>query len=203
MLDKQMRHVKERVMHPMAEWVGTNISPTEVTLVGGVVGVIAAVCAWQCWYFAGLMLWIANRILDGLDGTLARMFDKQSDFGGYLDIIVDNVMYAIIPMGLALSTGETIVYIALLFLLLTFYVNSASWMILSSILEKRNHGAIASGEMTTVTMVDGLIEGTETIAFFVLFFLLPQFLAALFIIMGILVIVTILQRLHWAYHTLN
>ena len=90
---------------------------------------------------------------------------------------------------------------ALLFLLLTFYVNSASWMILSSILEKRNRGAIESGEMTTVTMVDGLMEGTETIAFFALFFILPQFLAALFIIMGILVIVTILQRLYWAYHT--
>lgn len=203
MLDKQMRHVKERVMNPIAGWVGTNVSPTEVTIVGGVIGVITAVVAWQGLYFAGLVLWIVNRVFDGLDGTLARMFDKQSDFGGYLDIIVDNLIYAIIPMGLALSTGEPIVYIALLFLLLTFYVNSASWMILSSILEKRNRGASAEGEMTTITMVDGLMEGTETIAFFVLFFILPQFMAALFVIMGILVVVTILQRLYWAYNVLD
>ncbi|GAB5494489.1 MAG: CDP-alcohol phosphatidyltransferase family protein [Phototrophicaceae bacterium] len=203
MLDKQMRDVKERVLNPMAQWVGDNISPTEITIAGAIIGVVAAVFAWQCWYFAGLILFLINRVFDGLDGTVARMFNKQSDFGGYLDIIVDNLIYALIPMGLALSTGQPIVYIALLFLLLTFYVNSASWMILSSILEKRNRGAKDSGEMTTVTMVDGLMEGTETIAFFALFFLLPQFMAALFIIMGILVIVTILQRLYWSYHTLD
>lgn len=203
MLDKQLRDVKERVLNPMAQWVGENISPTEITITGAVIGIVSAIFAWQGWYLAGLILFLINRVFDGLDGTVARMFNKQSDFGGYLDIIVDNLIYALIPMGLALSTGEPIVYVALLFLLLTFYVNSASWMILSSILEKHNRGAKESGEMTTITMVDGLMEGTETIAFFALFFLLPQFMAALFIIMGILVIVTILQRLYWSYHTLD
>ncbi|MGB7341869.1 MAG: CDP-alcohol phosphatidyltransferase family protein [Phototrophicaceae bacterium] len=203
MLDKQMRYAKESVLNPLARWVGNHISPTEITLLGGLVGITAAGFAWQGWYLAGLVLWIANRILDGLDGTVARLNNKQTDLGGYIDIIVDNIVYAVVPIGLALSVDTSITYLALIFMLGIFYVNSASWMFLSSIMEKRAQGANKSGEMTSVTMVDGLIEGTETIIFYSLFFLLPQFMGLLFIIMGSLVIVTIVQRLHWAYHNLD
>lgn len=203
MLDKQMRHVKEGVSQPIARWIGTRISPTEITLIGGVIGIVATVFAWQGWYIAGAGLWLLNRLFDGLDGTVARMFNRQTDFGGYLDIIVDNVIYALVPIGLSLSINSPVVYIALIFMLASFYVNSASWMFLSSILEKRAQGAKKSGEMTSVTMPHGLIEGTETIVFYTLFFLLPQFLGALFIIMGALVLITVIQRLNWAFYHLD
>ncbi|MEO1290106.1 MAG: CDP-alcohol phosphatidyltransferase family protein [Chloroflexota bacterium] len=203
MLDKQLRSVKESVLRPAATWLGTQFTPTEITLAGGAIGIAAAGFAWQGWYMAGLGLWLVNRILDGLDGTVARMFNKQSDLGGYIDILVDNLIYAIVPIGLALSIGTPIVYVALIFMLAAFYINSASWMILSSILEKRAQGAKSSGEMTTVTMPHGLIEGTETIAFYVLFFLLPQLMPALFVVMGLLVLITVGQRLQWAWQHLD
>lgn len=203
MLDKRLRQVKEQMLAPVARWCGEDVTPIQITLMSGIVGILSAVAGWQGLYVIGLGLWLLNRVLDGLDGTVARLFNQQSDIGAYIDILVDDTVYALVPFGIAVSIGTLSVYLALIFMLATFYVNTVSWAYLSALLEKRNRGAIASGEMTTVTMPDGLIEGTETIIFFALFFLLPHSLIHLFVIMGVLVIVTIIQRLIWALRYLD
>ncbi|MEL6527200.1 MAG: CDP-alcohol phosphatidyltransferase family protein, partial [Chloroflexota bacterium] len=151
MLDKQLRYVKEDVLTPVARTVGEHFTPTQLTLIGGVIGVGAAVAGWQGMYVLGLGLWLVNRVFDGLDGAVARLFNKQSDIGAYIDIMVDDTVYALVPIGLALAVNEQSVYIALIFMLGVFYVNMASWTYLSSLLEKRNRGASTSGEMTSVT----------------------------------------------------
>ena len=87
---------------------------------------------------------------------------------------------------------------ALALLLSSFYVNAASWMYLSAVLEKRSVGAAARGETTSVTMPSGLIEGTETILFYALFLLFPGSLPLLFGAMSLLVWLTVGQRLIWA-----
>lgn len=43
------------------------------------------------------------RVLDGLDGVVARQRNKQTDFGGYLDIVLDFTVYSIIPVALVFS----------------------------------------------------------------------------------------------------
>jgi hypothetical protein len=83
-------------------------------------------------------------------------------------------------------------------MLATFYVNAASWMYLSAILEKRAAGAQAQGEQTSVTMPSGIIGGTETIIFYTIFIVLNQWYVWLFGVMTILVLFTIIQRLIWA-----
>ena len=162
----------------------------------------AALASWQGYYLPGLVLWLLNRALDGLDGTLARITGQQSDFGGYLDILLDTVMYAAIPTALSLSIDRLPAYQALALLLMSFYVNAASWMYVAALLEKRRAGAAASGELTTITMPSGLIEGTETIAFFVLFLLFPHAIVVLFVVMALLTFATIGQRLAWAARAL-
>ncbi len=93
-------------------------------------------------------------------------------------------------------------YLALSFLLIVLYINYASWMYLAALLENKALGAKNSGELTSVTMPAGFIGGTETIIFYCLFMLLPQYLTVLFSIMGILVVITIMQRLIWATRNL-
>ena len=83
-------------------------------------------------------------------------------------------------------------------MLASFYVNAASYLFLSAVLERRNHGAAARGELTTVTMPGGLVEGAETVVFYSLFFIFPAQLAPLFGLMAALVGVTIVQRVMWA-----
>lgn len=202
MIDKVLREPKESLLGPLVRGPLRRIHPTSITVVAAIVGVAAAVAAWQGLYVAALILWVVNRILDGLDGTLARITDQQSDLGAYLDILLDHLVYAAIPMGLALAANTSASYLALAALLASFYLNGASWMYLAALLEKRQAGARKQGELTTVTMPGGLIEGAETVVFYTLFLLLPGAIVPLFSLMAVLVVITASQRLIWALRNL-
>ena len=200
MLDERMRLVKDTVFYPMAQPLRT-IPPWLFSVLGLMMGLGAALALWQQVYWLGLLLWFFNRVFDALDGAVARTSGTQSDLGGYLDIVIDFVVYAAIPVGLALGRMETAVTYGLIFLLCAFYVNAASWMYLAAILEKRSQQR--AERLTSVTMPAGLIGGVETIIFYTAFILFPGVLAWLFCLMGLLVLVTILQRLLWAIRHLN
>ncbi len=198
MIDKVLRVPKEQVLAPLAARTLRTVHPTTITVVAWSVGLIAAVAAWQAAYGWALVCWLLNRVLDGLDGTMARQQGRQSDLGGYLDIVLDTVVYAALPLGLALAANTPLGYLSLALLLGSFYINGASWMYLAALLEKRQSGAAAQGELTTVTMPSGLIEGTETVIFYTLFLLFPTALVPLFALMALLVLITAAQRLVWA-----
>jgi hypothetical protein len=132
-----------------------------------------------------------------------------------VDILADFVIYAGFPVALVVGAPSTGGYLSLAFLLACFYLNTASWMYLAAILEKRKYGAIARAcpapreapgtgepsrrsELTTITMPAGLIGGTETIIFYSLFLLWPAYLVPLYSLMAGMVLITIGQRLLWA-----
>jgi phosphatidylglycerophosphate synthase len=200
MLDPLIRDTKDRALRPIARAIGTSIHPTSITILSFLVGCVAASLLLLASYPAALLAWLLCRILDGLDGTLARLTRRQTDLGGYLDIVLDFVVYAIVPIALVAGLPEPreSEFLALALLLGSFFVNSASWMYLAAIAEKRGAGAAASREQTSVTMPTGLIEGTETVIFFSLFILLPERVVPLFGAMAALVVLTTLQRVAWA-----
>jgi phosphatidylglycerophosphate synthase len=195
MFDTPLRKIKDRVGTPLARSL-SRVSPTTVSLIGLVIALFAAWSAYRQIYFAAFALWILNRVLDGLDGLLARLHNKQSDFGGYVDILTDFVAYAALPIGLVVGSPSSERYLALAFLLASFYINTASWMYLAALLEKRAlHG---NDTQTSIVMPAGLIGGFETIIAFGVFTLFPTYLTTLYIIFTILVFITIAQRLIWA-----
>lgn len=202
MFDDIARRFKTTAYAPFL-WLGAGLSPNIISTIGLVFGLIAAVFAANQLYWAGLGLWLLNRAWDGLDGEIARKTEQQSDFGGYLDIIYDHIAYTSVPLGLALGLNTPLAWIAVAVLLGCFYINAASWMYLSAIFEKRNLGARANSEKTSVTMPSGLIAGVETIIFFCAFFIFPNTVPILFFAMGGLVLVGVVQRLVWAYQRLN
>ena len=192
MFDAKLRVVKQKLLSPLAKQV--SVSATYLTGLGFAVGLLSVMFAWQGRYGLALLAWLLNRLLDGLDGEVARLKNQQSDWGGYLDILADFVIYALLPISLMMSNTSLSGWFALAFMLACFYVNAASWMYLSALLEKRQ----ATREVTSITMPKGLIEGTETIIFYCLFIIFSDFLAILYSLMGLLVIITIFQRLSWA-----
>ncbi len=198
MFDPYLRPVKDASLAPLARAVGGAVSPTAITMVAFAAGLGAALAAYAGMPLAALALWIVNRILDGLDGAYARMYRRDSSFGGYLDIVLDFIVYAAIPIGIAAHARQEALTFAALLLVASFYVNAASWMYLAALLEQRQQGAAVRGEATAVTMPPGLIGGTETVAFYIAFFVWPVYQRPLFHVMAALVLLTAIGRLFWA-----
>lgn len=171
MLDRSLRPLKTAALAPIA----TRLAPMPAGAVTGVglgVGLGAAGLAAAGWWVPALFAWLISRVLDGLDGELARAGGTASDRGGYIDLVADAVVYAAVPIGVAVGIGTDGAWIAAAVLLAACYVNIVTVTMLAAVLEKRSAGAAARGETTTVTLPDGLIEGSETI------FLLALVLAA-------------------------
>ena len=162
-----------------------------VTWLAFLAGIVAAAFA----YFGSVPwsvgLWLLGRVLDGLDGAIARESGSQSDYGGYLDIVLDIVVYAAVPLALAFGQGSPNAVAAAAVLMGAFYINVGSWMYLSALLEKR----LAAGiNPTSVVMPAGLVEGSETVAFYTLFLLIPGLLIEFFLVMAALTLLTALVR---------
>lgn len=200
MFDTPLRKFKDQVGAPLARSL-KHVHPSFITALAFVAGLLAAWFAFTQSYSVAFGFWILNRVLDGLDGLMARLHEKQSDFGGYVDILTDFIVYASLPIGLVAGSASNERYLALAFMLASFYVNSASWMYLSAILEK--HAAHSSESQTTIIMPAGLIGGFETIVAYGIFLLYPAHITLLFSVFAALVFITTVQRFIWAKHNLT
>ena len=204
MLDQVTRPLKDKLLNPVAKLIGRSLNPNCITLFSFLIGLLSVLFVLRKLLVLALVLWILNRILDGLDGAVARISGRQSDFGGYLDILVDFILYALIPLAFTYTYGRnenSWIYLAVMISL--FYVNSASWMYLSALLEKRKVRFCKRGEQTSVTMPSGLVEGTETIIIFTLFYLFPQKIDLFYAIMSISLLPSVGFRLYWAWKNLK
>lgn len=200
MFDSPLRRFKDQVGTPLAKRM-SRVSPTFISILGLAVGLIATYAAYKQQYLWSLAFWLINRVLDGLDGLIARLHQRQSDFGGYVDILTDFAIYAALPIGLVVGSPSEQHYLALIFLLAVFYVNTASWMYLAAILEKR--AAHTPETQTTIVMPAGIIGGFESIIAYGIFLLFPAYITILFSIFAVLVFVTTIQRLIWAKRALQ
>jgi phosphatidylglycerophosphate synthase len=199
MFDPSLRRLKDRVGTPLAKRLGS-VSPLYLSVLALIVGLLASYAAYENQYLPALGLWVLNRALDGLDGLIARLHNRQTDFGGYVDILTDFLVYAMLPIGLVAGSPSDERYLALALMLASFYVNSASWMYLAAILEKRAARGLDS--QTSIIMPAGLIGGFETFIAYGIFLLFPAQIIWLFSIFGVLVFLTALQRLVWAQRSL-
>lgn len=169
MLDTRMR----ALLRPMLDDAGrriaaTGLPPTALTATGWAAGAGAcAATALRAWPVA-LGLWLANRLLDGLDGPAARAAGSATEAGGFLDIVADFSIYAGVILGLAIAVPST--RLACVALLTAYYISGTAFLALSSLAERRRQRL---GDERSLRFVGGLAEGTETIAAYVLLFLLP------------------------------
>lgn len=206
MYDTALRDIKEKTFAPLALRLSSRIHPNHISVAALGVGLLSVAAVAQGEYGVGLALWAANRTLDGLDGVVARCQGTQSDFGGYLDLLLDYVIYLTVPIAFIYAQPSMAGLWAVVFLISSFVMTIVSWAVLSAILEKRawrESQRQIGGKLTTVEMPTGLIEGTETVIFYSLFFLLPAQVTWLFWLMGALVLVSVAQRMIWAWRTLD
>jgi len=201
MQDAFLRRQKDRLMSPMAGQAFAAIHPNTISVIALFIGLGSVVAILAQMYWVGLILWALNRIMDGLDGVVARVHQKQSDFGGYLDLFLDFIIYLTVPIAFMVTLPTMTNLWAGLFLISSYVLNSISWTTLAALLEKRQRHTV--NRLTSMEMPTGLIEGAETIVFYTIFYLLPSYLAIFFTAMAILVVFTASQRVWWAYRHLN
>ncbi|HYW33141.1 MAG TPA: CDP-alcohol phosphatidyltransferase family protein, partial [Gemmatimonas sp.] len=104
MFDHLLRNFKDQLLAPLARLIGASVPPNMLSLLAFAFGIGCAVAAFQGHDAAAVVLWLVNRTIDGLDGTHARVHQQQSDFGGYLDIVLDFAVYAAIPCVLVVAS---------------------------------------------------------------------------------------------------
>lgn len=198
MLDAQLRAALAPPLNATATHLSrAGVSPLAVTATGWLAGVGACVAAGSRHWPLALALWLGNRLLDGLDGPLARR-RGATDVGGFLDIVADFSVYAGFVVAVAVAVPAA--RLAAVALLSAYYVSGAAFLALSSLAERRR---ATMGDNRSLRFVGGLAEGAETVVAYAAFCLLPS--AATEIAWGFTAAVAITagQRLWWGTRLLS
>jgi len=175
MLDGYMRKIIDGPLNTVGKQLArTGISANSVTMAGLALGLFAAILIAIGNVQAGLWTLLLSRVADGLDGAVARATQK-TDFGGYWDIVADFFFYGAIPVAFVFL-DPTDNAIAGAVLLMSFYFNGGTFLGYAVLAEKHKMATAQRGSKS-LYFSTGLLEGTETIAFFVALCVWPQHFA--------------------------
>jgi len=168
------------------------ISADTVTIAGFLIGLLAAAAIVAGWFWPAFALVLLSRLADGLDGAVARL-THSSDFGGYLDIVLDFAFYGAVPLAFVLydPAANGLAGAVLLF---SFYVNGASFLAYAAIAEKRRLVTGIRGEKSFF-FTTGLAEAGETLIVFLLACLFPAWFPLLAYLFAGLTLYTALSRI--------
>ena len=198
MLDQVLRARLEPTLDRAAgRLAARGISPGALTAIGLLNGIGACVCVAGGLWGAALALWLHHRLLDGLDGPVARRH-HASDLGGLLDFVADFIVYSGFVVGVAIAhPGARLACVALL---AAYLINNVALLSFSSVIERQR---LPLGDARSIRLLPGLAEGAETIVVYVLFCLLPGLSAVIAWAFAGVVAVTAGQRVEQAITTLN
>lgn len=194
MLDRfALKIVKPAVDGAARSLAARGITADQVTLAGFACGMLAAVLVASGHSLLAVIPLFANRAMDGIDGALARL-SASSERGAFLDISLDFVFYAAIPLAFGIADPAQNALAAAV-LLAAFVVTGTSFLAFAVLAEKRG---LKSTDYPSKAFyyLGGLTEGTETIACFLAMCLFPSHFAALAYVYAALCALTAATRLH-------
>jgi phosphatidylglycerophosphate synthase len=195
MFDVALRRLVDPALFRIARVLaGARISANALTITGAAIGLGAAFFITQADYTAALACIVLNRLFDGLDGAIARI-NGPTDFGGYLDSLCDFLFYVSIPVAFGIISADN--HMPALALVASFTLTAVSFLGYAAIAARRNDDGGVHGPKAFIYST-GLMEGGETIAFFLLLCLFPAFFPTLAVIFAALCVLTVAQRVAFA-----
>ena len=201
MLDKAVQTALRPVLSLVATLlVRMGIGADAVSLAGFATGMAAALAIALQQPMAGLALLLLSRLLDGLDGAVARA-TQPTDRGGFLDITLDFLFYAAIPLAFAIADPLRNALPAAV-LLASFIGTGSSFLAFAALAEKRGL-TDTSLPGKSFYFLGGLTEATETIATFAAMCLWPTWFPALAYGFAALCAVTTALRIGWGWQRLR
>jgi phosphatidylglycerophosphate synthase len=201
MLDARMRRLIDAPLNALARHIASaGIAADQITIAGAALGVAGAVAIGGAAYLAGLALFLAGRVCDGLDGAVARI-NGRTDRGAFLDITLDFVVYAAIPLGFAVADPGRNAFAATA-LLAGFLANGTAFLGFAVMAERRGLKTSARGPKS-IYYLAGLAEGTETIVVFIACCLWPAWFASIAIGFAVLCAISAIARIMLAWRLLS
>ena len=175
------------------------ITANQLTLTGFLVGMIAAFLIASGAYIAGAIGIFFSRLCDALDGAVARQH-TPTDRGGFLDIALDFIFYASIPLAFAVADPARNA-LAAATLLAAFVGTASSFLAFAVIAAKRGMHSIDYPDKSFY-FLGGLTEATETLLMFVAMCVWPQHFATLAYVFSAACAITIATRLWYGWKAL-
>lgn len=192
MIDARLLPLQRAAMRPLATVLADRgVSADSISVAGFAIGVLAIPALALGWFWLALLLILLNRFMDGLDGAVARRVGP-TDRGAFLDIALDFVFYALVPLGFAFHDPAANALPAAV-LIAAFVGTGSSFLAFAAIAARRGETAEAFPQKG-IYYLGGLTEGFETIVTFLLMCLLPDLFPILAWIFAAACAVTTLLR---------
>lgn len=193
MLDRAARRLIDPFLVVLAQRVeARGLTANQITWAGFGCGLFAMAALASQYYLLAFLLLMLNRLADGVDGCLARRSGGVTDLGGYLDIVLDFIIYS--GMVFAFAVAQPDDAIAATFLSFAFFGTGTSFLAFAIFAAKRG---LDGEELKDKSFyyLGGITEGTETILFFAFVLLFPSTFADAAYIFGFLCWLTTLGRI--------
>lgn len=201
MFDATVRRLIDPPLNFLARYVAKmGISANALTFTGFGFGLAVLVALTLHEYLWALGLILGNRLLDGLDGAVARHVGI-TDLGGYFDTVGDFIFFGAVVLGFALADPQANA-LAASFLLFSFMGTEASFLAYAVLAEK-HHFRNKSYGAKSLYYLGGLVGATETLGVYVLACFIPQWFPVIATIFGVLCWVTIGTHAVDAWYTLG
>ena len=177
MLDRALNDHLQRPFQALARWLaGQGVRADHLTWAGFAVGLLAVPLIASGHPRWALLAMALNRLADGLDGTLARL-TAPTDRGAFLDITLDFLFYASIPLAFALANPAANGLAAAV--LLFAFMGTASSFLAFAVLAARRGLTSTAYPRKGFYYLGGLTEATETLTVFTLMCLVPAWFVPL------------------------
>ena len=197
MIDRQTTALIRPALERLArQLVRRGIGADALTFAGLAVGWAAAGAIVLHAFWLGAALILVSRLLDGLDGAVARA-TTPTDRGGFLDISLDFLFYPSIPLAFAIADPAANALAAAV-LLAAFVGTGTCFLAFATIAAKRGLTSVDYPDKSFY-FLGGLTEATETLAFFIAMCLWPQHFEALAFLFAAMCAVTIVTRIYWGW----
>ncbi len=186
MIDTRVRKYTQSTFDNAAKFLKLiNLHPNTVTVFALILGVVSFV--FLCFskpIIALAFLWLSG-LFDVLDGTVARLTNKKSNIGAYLDLVFDRTVECLIIIGFYIFKPEfTLSY----FIFLSGMIFNFSTFMLAGSLFKNNSNKSMHYDI-------GLVERTESFIVFSLMMIFPSYIFIFINIFNALMILTGIIRM--------
>ena len=195
MIDDVLRRRFKTPVDETGIWLARRgVSAEHLTLAGFAIGLAGCIAVAVELYGLALFCLLLNRLADLLDGAVARA-TRVTDFGGFLDILLDLLIYSGFVLAFAIGRPENALPAAVL--IYTFLATGASFLAAANIAAKRGITR-EPPERKSFFYKAAIVEGVETTLYLVVICLVPDHFAVVTYVFTAICWISVVGHFIWA-----